>query len=69
MEFEKIENHKNNDKTNACGCFFLVVLIIFILLIDLIISYIYTKSNNAPVSCIFAKDTVTCVQISKKEKN
>lgn len=54
----------------GCGCLILIILFIIFAfpILDLTISYFYVKGNNAPKGCIFAIDTVTCVQISKKEQ-
>ena len=62
-QFEHKETAKDN--TSGCGCLVVILIILIPLLIDLIISSEYIKMNNAPLSCMFAQDTVTCVQISK----
>ena len=52
---------------NGCGCFIVFVIIAFALAFDFVISAIYVKQNNAPKSCIFAADTITCVQVAKEK--
>ena len=44
------------------GC---LIVFIFIFL-SFAINFSYVKQNKAPSSCMFARDVVTCVQISKK---
>lgn len=52
---------------NGCGCFVVFVIIASVLGFNFIVSAIYIKQNNAPMSCMFAVDTVTCVQVAKEK--
>jgi len=52
------------DKGIGCGTVFIVVFIL--LLAQFILAYCFVKRNNAPTSCIFARDIITCIQVSKK---
>ena len=65
-EMRQFEHKKTaEDNTFGCGCLAIIFIILILPLIVLIISYEYVKGNNAPLSCIFAQDTITCVQIPK----
>ncbi len=47
------------------GC----LIIIIIIALNFLISFLYIDSNKAPKSCMFARDVITCVQISKGVNN
>lgn len=59
---------KDQYENIGCGCLIIICLILMAISIsiDIGLSYVYVKKNNAPLSCVFATDTITCVQISKQ---
>ena len=54
-------------KLSGCGCLIVFVIIASVLGFNFIVSAIYIKQNNAPMSCMFAQDTVVCVQLAKEK--
>lgn len=66
QQFEHKETVKDN--TAGCGCLVIIFIVFIPVLLDLIVSNAYIKRNNAPLSCMFARDTVTCVQIFKNKE-
>lgn len=62
--------NENQYENISRGCLIIICLILMAIpiSIDIGLSYVYVKKNNAPLSCAFAQDTITCVQISKQKR-
>lgn len=57
---------ENNE--TGCGCMIIILIILIPLTLKLIVSSAYIEKNKAPKSCMFAQDTITCVQVAKQKK-